>query len=130
MVILKKITAPRYKRPGGVVSYLLASPRTSDSQHLTTTVVELAPSAEQRVHSHAPEQIYFILEGSGVMTVGDDAQEVCAGDCVFIPSGAQHGLRNSGTSMLRYFSAAAPSFGQEELRTFWPLPSEKEEAAI
>ena len=128
-MILNKTTAPRYKRPEGIVSYLLVSPRTSNSQHLTTTVVELAPLGEQRVHSHAPEQVYFILEGTGVMTVGSDTQEVCSGDCVFIPSGVQHGLRNSGTSTLRYFSAAAPSFGKEELGDHWPLPSEQEEAA-
>ena len=129
-MILNKKTAPRYKRVEGIVSYLLASPRTSDSRHLTTTVVELAPSGEQRPHSHDPEQVYFILDGSGVMTIGDDAQEVCPGDCVFIPSGIRHGLRNSGTSTLRYFSAAAPSFGREELHTLWPLPSEEEETAI
>ncbi len=127
MVILNKTTAPRYKRPEGIVSYLLASARTSKSLHLTTTLVELAPSGEQRVHNHAPEQVYFILEGSGVMTVGDDVQEVRPGDCIFIPSGARHGLRNPGTSVLRYFSAAAPGFTGEELRTLWPLPIEREE---
>ena len=126
MVILNKTTAPRYKRPEGIVSYLLASARTSNSLHLTTTVVELAPSGEQRAHSHAPEQVYFILEGSGVMTVGDDVQELRPGDCIFIPSGARHGLRNTGTSVLRYFSAAAPGFTREELRTLWPLPREQE----
>ena len=130
MVVLNKTTAPRYQRPEGIVSYLLASARTCNSRHLTTTMVELAPSGEQRAHSHAPEQVYFILEGSGVMTVGDDAQNVRAGDCVFIPSGTQHGIRNSGASTLRYFSAAAPGFGEAELRTLWPLRSEQEEAAI
>ena len=129
MLVLNKTTAPRYKRPEGIVSYLLASTRTSNSRSLTTTVVELAPSGEQRTHSHAPEQVYFLLEGRGVMTVGDDAQEVRAGDCVFIPSDTRHGIRNSGTSTLRYFSAAAPGFREDELRTLWPLPSEQEETA-
>ncbi len=123
MLVLNKTTAPRYKRPEGIVSYLLVSARTSNSRQLTTTVVELAPSGEQRGHSHAPEQVYFILEGSGVMTVGNDEQEVHVGDCVLIPSGAEHGIRNSCTSTLRYFSAAAPGFGKEELQTLWPLPS-------
>ena len=129
MMILKRNTAPRYKRPAGIVSYLFASSRTSNSQYLTTTLVELAPAGEQRTHSHAPEQVYFILEGTGSMTVGNETQEVQVGDCVFIPSGAQHGIRNSGPSTLRYFSAAAPGFGRGELDSFWPLPSEQEETA-
>jgi len=33
----KKETAPRYIRPEGITSYLLASPRTSSTEHLTTT---------------------------------------------------------------------------------------------
>ena len=38
MHVLKKETAPRYVRPEGITSYLLASPRTSSAEHLTTTL--------------------------------------------------------------------------------------------
>jgi len=69
MHVLKKDTAPRYLRPEGITSYLLASPRTSSAEHLTTTLAVIQPGGEQRLHSHRPEQVYFILEGSGLMTV-------------------------------------------------------------
>jgi hypothetical protein len=46
---------------------------------------------------------------------------------VFIPSEAAHGLKNDGQVVLRYFSAAAPSFGRRELEQSWPLGSEAEE---
>src|SRR5688500_10644391 len=65
MHILKKKTAPRYQRPEGITSYLLASPRNCDAVHLTTTLAVIAPGGEQRIHSHPPEQVYFILEGAG-----------------------------------------------------------------
>jgi len=70
MHVLKKETAPRYVRPEGITSYLLASPRTSSAEHLTTTLAVIQPGGEQRIHSHQPEQVYFILEGTGLMTVG------------------------------------------------------------
>jgi mannose-6-phosphate isomerase-like protein (cupin superfamily) len=124
MKVLKQRTAPRYIRQEGIVSYLLASPRTSDAQHLTTSVVEIEPGGEQRIHSHLPEQVYYILVGSGVMMVGDEKARVDPGDCIFIPSGAAHGLRNDGRIALRYFSAAAPSFGSQRLESLWPLKSE------
>jgi len=126
MKILKKETAPRYMREEGISSYLLASPRTSDAEYLTTSVVEIRPDGEQRIHSHTPEQIYYILEGSGIMTVADETAQVGPGDCIFIPSGAPHGLKNDGKVLLRYFSAAAPSFDREQLKRFWPLKSETE----
>src|SRR5213594_423106 len=119
MMVLSKFAAPRYQRPEGITSYLLASPRTSAAKHLTTTMVLIEPGGEQRVHSHSPEQVYFILEGSGLMTVGSDTQEVGPGDCVFIPSDAPHGIKNQAREPLRYFSAAAPAFEVAELLSLW-----------
>ena len=127
MHILQKDAAPRYKRPEGIVSYLLASARTSDAKQLTTTLVEIDPGGSQRAHSHAPEQIYFIIEGSGRMTVAAESANVSIGDCVFIPSGTPHGLTNNGSGLLRYFSAAAPTFNPQELTDFWPLEPEASE---
>ena len=124
MIILKKETAPRYKRKEGITSHLLVSPHTCDAEYLATTMVEIIPGGQQRIHSHVSEQIYYILEGSGLMTVADETAHVESGDCVFIPSGAPHGLKNDGETILRYFSAAAPSFSREELESFFPLKSE------
>ncbi|MCH8012423.1 MAG: cupin domain-containing protein [Candidatus Marinimicrobia bacterium] len=125
MIILNKANAPRYVRPEDITSYLLTSKLTG-SEHLTTTLVEISSGGMQRIHNHVPEQIYYILEGSGLMTVGNETARVEPGDCIFIPSQALHGLKNKGEITLRYFSAAAPSFDSEELKTFWPLGSESE----
>ena len=124
MHVLKKETAPRYTRPEGITSYLLASPRTSSAEHLTTTLAVIQPGGEQRLHSHRPEQVYFILEGRGLMTVGSETLRVEPGDCIFIPSGQPHSLKNDGAVTLRYFSAAAPTYESGHLEKTWPLQSE------
>ena len=126
MHVLTKETAPRYTRPEGITSYLLASPRTSSAEHLTTTLAVIQPGGEQRIHSHRPEQVYFILEGRGLMTVAGETQRVGLGDCIFIPSGEPHGLKNDGDVTLRYFSAAAPAYEQGHLEKTWSLQSEAE----
>jgi mannose-6-phosphate isomerase-like protein (cupin superfamily) len=125
MEILREMTAPRYQRDN-ITSYLLVSAGTCDTEHLTITLVEMAPGGLQRLHAHEPEQTYFILEGSGMMTVGSERRPVQAGDCVFIPSNSPHGLENTGGAILRYLSAASPSFTKEECAQFWPLPSLEE----
>lgn len=124
MHVLKKEAAPRYIRPEGITSYLLASPRTSGAAHLTTTLAVIQPGGAQRVHSHQPEQVYFILEGLGLMTVGEETQRVGPGDCIFIPSGQAHGLKNDGDMILRYFSAAAPAYEPGHLEKTWSRVSE------
>jgi mannose-6-phosphate isomerase-like protein (cupin superfamily) len=128
MHILKKEAAPRYIRPEGITSYLLASPRTSNAEHLTTTLAVIQPGGEQWIHSHRPEQVYFILEGRGLMTVGSETQRVESGDCIFIPSGQPHGLKNDGDVTLRYFSAAAPAYDPGHLEKTWALMSEAQTA--
>ena len=124
MKVLRSEQAPRYKREEGITSYLLASARTCDAGFLTTTLVELEPGGRQQVHSHEPEQVYFLLEGHGRMTVGSEEAEVRAGECVFVPSGMPHGLQNTGSGRLRYFSAASSSFSRGELERLWPLGPE------
>lgn len=126
MQVFKKESAPRYIRPEGITSHLLASPRTCNAEYLTTTLAVIQPGGEQRVHSHPPEQVYFILEGSGLMTVGGETRRVDPGDCVFIPTGQPHGLKNDGAVSLRYFSAAAPAYESGHLEKAWPLNSEAE----
>src|SRR5262245_19959470 len=126
MHVLKKEAAPRYTRLEGITSYLLASPRTSSAEHLTTTLAVIQPGGEQRLHSHRPELVYFILEGRGLMTVGSETQRVGPGDCIFIPSGQPHGLKNDGTVTLWYFSAAAPTYEPGHLEKIWSLQSEAE----
>ena len=123
MNVLKKATAPRYKRDD-ITSYLLVSEKTCQSKRLTTTIVEMRPGGIQRVHSHEPEQMYYILEGEGMMIVADEAEQVTAGDCIFFPSTTPHGIRNTGAAVLKYFSAASPSFTAEQSESLWPLPPE------
>jgi mannose-6-phosphate isomerase-like protein (cupin superfamily) len=78
------------------------------------------------MHSHVPEQIYYILEGEGLMTVGNQRAHGGPGDCIFIPTEIPHGLHNDGEVLLCYFSAAAPSFSRKQLENLWPLKSEAE----
>ena len=126
MIIQTQRQAPRYERDG-TTSYLLVSPLTCGSLHLTTSIVEMVPDGLQRPHRHEPEQIYYIIDGTGPMSVENETWEVKDGDCVLVPGGSVHSLRNTGETTLRYFSAAAPAFTVDLLRVLWPLGAEGEE---
>jgi len=113
---------PRYQRDA-IGSFLLISEWTTGAEKLTVTLVEMQPGGIQHEHSHAPEQSYCVLEGTGLMSVDGEEAVVEPGDCVFIPSGCAHGLVNTGISVLKYLSVAAPSFGKEQSQKLWPLAS-------
>ncbi len=59
--------------------------------------VELEPNGGQVPwHNQDQEEIYFIVEGSGEMCLGDERRPVEAGQAVFIPPGVYHQLTNTG----------------------------------
>lgn len=122
MNILTRNSSPRYARDG-ITSYLLVSERTCGSQTLSVTLVEMEVGGFQNIHKHEPEQTYTILEGSGMMTVAGERRQVEAGDCIFIPSWAKHGLENTGGTALKYLSACSPSFTMQQCNEWWPLPA-------
>ncbi len=62
----------------------------------------LPPGVSIGNHPHRhDEEIYLVLEGSGVMTVDGVDQPVQAGDLCFTTTGHSHGLANTGTRPLR-----------------------------
>ena len=116
---VNKSDAPALTRNDGLVSHILHSQHEVSETDLTITWVDVEPGARQVRHEHNPEQVYVILSGTGIMTVGDDERTVAAGDLVHIPSNTEHSLENTGDRPLEYVSAATPSFPAAEVDEFY-----------
>ncbi|MFB1063015.1 cupin domain-containing protein [Natrinema sp. H-ect4] len=114
-----KSDAPALSRDDGLVSHILHSQRDASETDLTITWVDVEPGARQVRHEHDPEQVYVIISGEGVMSVGDDERAVEAGDLVHIPANTEHGLENTGDRTLEYVSAATPAFPDAEVDEFY-----------
>lgn len=64
--------------------------------------VEVAPGGHAGRHTHAGEEISYILEGQGEIAVdGMPVRKVKAGDGFVIPNGAKHDARNVGSGPLK-----------------------------
>ena len=67
------------------------------------------PGQEHAPHAHAgQDKLYVILEGSGMVQVGDQAELLSAGDAAFAPSGVMHSIRNPGPERLVVMAVLAP----------------------
>ncbi|MBE9568209.1 MAG: cupin domain-containing protein [Proteobacteria bacterium] len=54
---------------------------------------------------------YVILEGSGIVEVGDlEPQSVSAGDSIIIPPGERQRIRNTGSTDLIFLALCTPRF--------------------
>ncbi len=107
-------TAPQREREG-LTSHILLQQGDVPDVGLSVAWVEVAPGSRQRPHSHAPEQVYVIARGRGMMHVGDETQEVGPGDLIYIPPNVPHGIENAANETLVYFSAATPAFDLKAL---------------
>jgi mannose-6-phosphate isomerase-like protein (cupin superfamily) len=65
-------------------------------------------------HHNQLEEIYYILSGRGLMTVGDEKREVGAGDAIYVPRGHKHTLENTGAEPIRLLVACGPAFFYED----------------
>src|SRR5580704_8213486 len=64
--------------------------------------VEIAPGASAGRHTHAGEEISYILEGEAeILVEGQQPLKVKAGDSFIIPAGAKHDAHNTGSQPLK-----------------------------
>ena len=67
------------------------------------------PGQEHAAHTHSgQDKLYFVLEGSGVVRVGEDTVLLNAGDAAFAPSGTVHSIQNPGPDRLVVMAVLAP----------------------
>jgi mannose-6-phosphate isomerase-like protein (cupin superfamily) len=59
-------------------------------------------------------EVYYILEGSGVINVEGEEAEVRKGQAVFIPPGSWQHIRNSGSTDLEFLAIVHPFWKKED----------------
>jgi quercetin dioxygenase-like cupin family protein len=79
----------------------LISKGVTRSENLTLGIASLPPGGALNEHRHKQDEIYLVLEGSGLVRVADEELTVGAGSAVFIPGDALHSCGNTGASDLR-----------------------------
>ena len=82
-----------YRAHGGGTARMLLTNKELRSM-LFLADASLEPGKTIETHIDPYEEIYYILEGEGVMTVGDDERRVKKGDAIWIPVGKKHSLVN------------------------------------
>ncbi len=60
-------------------------------------------------HNQDSEEIYFVLEGTGEMCLGEERQTVTGGQMVYIPPTVFHQMTNIGDTPLKMIYCYAPA---------------------
>ncbi len=99
---------------GGALSKPLVAPENSGSDRIDFRISRYAPAAYVEEHVHkVQEQIYYVLEGEGILTLDTVAHLMRAHDYVYVPPGVFHSFANTGTAGLVFLVITTPASDEE-----------------
>jgi mannose-6-phosphate isomerase-like protein (cupin superfamily) len=105
---------PFVTKDGSTIRELLGLPTSGRVRNQSLAEATLAPGQATERHYHREsEEIYFLLDGGGLMEVGGETREVVPGDAVLIPPGTRHTLR-AGPDGARLLCCCAPPYRHED----------------
>jgi mannose-6-phosphate isomerase-like protein (cupin superfamily) len=94
---------------GGALSKPLVVPENADTRHIDYRISMYQPMAYVQKHAHkVQEQVYHVLQGEGLMEIGDERHVVREHDVIFLPRGVEHSIANSGLTDLVFLVVTSP----------------------
>jgi len=95
---------------GGALSKELVAMAGVGTDKLDFRISHYQPMAYVEEHTHkVQEQVYYVLEGEGLLTLDGEEVLMRPHDYVWVPPGVVHGFTACGVSPLVFFVLTAPA---------------------
>ncbi|WP_406657205.1 cupin domain-containing protein [Methanolobus sp. ZRKC2] len=103
MKIVSYRNAEKKDNPHGVTVHKLY-----DTEHAQAMHIELKPGEALRKHSTPVDVFFYILEGEGIVEIGDEQENVTRDMLVESPAKIPHRLMNESEGIFRFLVVKAP----------------------
>ncbi len=106
--------APYITKDGSAIRELM-HPAVQGNALQSLAEATVPPGAVTALHLHrASEEIYYFIQGEGMMHLGDEQFPERSGDSVAIPPGIAHNVRNTGNVPLKILCACSPAYRHDD----------------
>jgi quercetin dioxygenase-like cupin family protein len=78
------------------------------AQHVMSFACRLDEGANSAPHSHPADEVVYVVEGAGEVSIDGVSHRVQKGNALYIPEGAEHFFGNLAPGALRLVGAMAP----------------------
>lgn len=93
----------------------IAAPRNSSLRNFSLAEATLPPGTRTRRHYHrCSEEVYYVLQGKGLMWLEGKEGEVGPGEAIVIPPGKKHQIFNPGPGDLVFLCICSPPYQHED----------------
>ncbi len=74
----------------------------------------LKPGKKSYRHKLKTSEVYYILEGDGIMHIDDETAAVESGDTIYIPPNSAQYIENTGKADLKFLCIVDPAWRKED----------------
>ena len=104
-----------YKTLDGSLVTELVRPQSEGSEKLSLAEAVIRPGQSTLFHVHRnSEEIYYVLEGEGLLRIGACQFEARVGDARLIRPGEEHNVSCIGATPLRILCACSPPYRHDD----------------
>ena len=105
---------PFITKDGSVIRELMhPAQHASEKQSLAEARLPVGRKTLLHIH-HQTEEIYYTIQGKGLMTLADEQFEVVEGDTVCITPGTSHCIESTGSDELVLLCCCSPAYSHED----------------
>lgn len=105
---------PYVTKDGSLIRELM-HPQAHGNQNLSLAEAVVPAGATTALHRHrCSEELYYVTQGTGEMTLDTQTFSVGPGDTVCIPPGSAHCIRNTGAEALHILCCSSPPYTHED----------------
>jgi len=74
----------------------------------------LESGKKSKLHKMSSSEIFYVLEGSGILHINDESHQLEKDDSAYVPPNAKQFIENSGITDLRFLCIVEPAWKPED----------------
>jgi len=115
MIIKNTTNSKRITGNEGAIIYDLLNPQQVENEiRYSLAYVNLPHGKSTLSHMMKTAEVYYILEGGGVLHINNESNHVKVGDTIFVPSGAKQHFDNIDSGDLKFLCIVDPAWKKDD----------------
>jgi len=99
---------------GSIISQIFHPHNTLNGIRYSIAHSTILTGQKSKLHKMKTSEVYFILEGEGIMHVDDETEKVSKNDTIYVPPFSKQFIENSGNSDLKILCIIDPAWKKED----------------